>query len=180
MSRVGKAPIFIDKGIQVNITPSNEVTVKGPKNSMVVKMKPVIVAKLEEGKLVLNRKNESKEARALHGVYRSLLQNAVTGVSKGFTKSLDLVGVGYRANVKGKTLELTVGYSHNVEFPIPDGIEIKVDKQTNIQISGFNRELVGQVAAKIRSYREPEPFLGKGIKYTGEFIRRKAGKTAGK
>ena len=180
MSRIGKAAVYFDKAVQITVSPDNKVTVKGAKASQVVLLRPTVIAKVEDGKVVLTRKNEDKETRALHGVYRSLLQNAVTGVTKGWTKSLDLVGVGYRANVAGKSLELTLGYSHPIKYEIPDGIEIKVDKQTNIQVSGANRELVGQVAAKIRGFREPEPYLGKGVKYTDERIRKKAGKTAGK
>lgn len=180
MSRIGKAPVYIDKTVQVSVAPNNEVIVKGAKATQRVPVGPEITVKVEDGKVVLHRKSEDKRVRALHGVYRSLVQNAVTGVTKGFTRTLELVGVGYRANVKGKVLELTLGYSHPIEFQIPDGIEIKVDKQTSISVAGANKELVGHVAAKIRSYREPEPFLGKGVKYSDEVIRRKAGKTAGK
>jgi large subunit ribosomal protein L6 len=180
MSRIGKAPIFYDKTVQVTVAPGL-ITVKGPKTVLKVAVEnPNIKTTLEDGRIVLTRLNESKQVRALHGVYRSLVQNAVTGVSKGFTKSLELVGVGYRANVKGKFLELTLGYSHPIEFPIPEGIEIKVEKQTLVTVSGANKEAVGQAAAKIRGFREPEPYLGKGVKYTDEHIRKKAGKTAGK
>jgi large subunit ribosomal protein L6 len=128
----------------------------------------------------LTRKNETKEARSLHGMYRALIQNAVTGVGKGFTRTLELHGVGYRANVSGKKLEMSLGFSHPIVFEIPDGIEIKVEKQTNIAVNGADRGLVGQVAAKIRSFRPPEPYLGKGVRYADEKLRRKAGKSAGK
>lgn len=180
MSRVGKAPINFDDKVQVTVTPANEVIVKGPKTSLNIKMNPQVSAKLEGKKLTLVRKAETKEARALHGLYRALIQNAVTGVGKGFTRSLELHGVGYRATVSGKKLELSLGFSHPVIFDIPDGIEIKVEKQTSIAVNGASRDLVGQVASKIRSFRPPEPYLGKGVRYAGETIRRKAGKSAGK
>ena len=137
-------------------------------------------AKLEGKTLVLSRKEESKSASSLHGMYRALTQNAVTGVAKGFTKALELHGVGYRATVAGKKLEMSLGFSHPVIYEIPEGIDIKVDKQTNISVTGFDRALVGAVAAKIRSFRPPEPYLGKGVRYSDEKIRRKAGKSAGK
>lgn len=180
MSRIGKAPVVIAGGVQVTISPANEVVVKGAKSSMKVPMRPEVSAKVEGNQIVLSRKDDSSEARALHGLYRALIQNAMTGVTTGFTKSLDLVGVGYRAAVSGKKLELSLGYSHPIHFQIPEGIEIKVDKQTNISVTGASRELVGQVAAKIRGFRPPEPYLGKGVKYTDEKLRRKEGKSAGK
>lgn len=180
MSRIGKAPVFFDEKVQVNVTPANEVVVKGAKNSLSIKMRPEVGAKVEGKTLVLLRKADTKEARSLHGLYRALVQNAVTGLSKGFSRGLELHGVGYRANVAGKKLELSLGFSHPVVFDIPDGIEIKVEKQTGITVTGASRELVGQVAAKIRSFRPPEPYLGKGVRYADEKIRRKAGKSAGK
>lgn len=180
MSRIGRSPVIFDNTVQVSISPANEVTVKGAKSSLKIGMQPAITAKVEGGKVVLTRADDSKESRALHGLYRALIQNAVTGVTKGFTKGLELQGVGYRANVSGKKLELSLGFSHPVIFDIPEGIEIKVDKQTALSITGPSKELVGQVAAKIRSFRPPEPYLGKGVRYAGEHIRRKAGKSAGK
>lgn len=180
MSRVGRSPVYFDKAIQITITPANEVVVKGAKHSMTVRMRPEIKAKVEDGKVVLSKTNEATETRAYHGLYRALIQNAVTGVTKGWTKDLELNGVGYRAAVSGKKLELSLGYSHPVVFQIPNGIEITVEKQTKISIVGPNREQVGQVAAKIRSFRPPEPYLGKGVKYADEKIRRKAGKSAAK
>ena len=180
MSRVGKAPVVIAGGVQVTISPTNEVVVKGAKSSMKVSMRPEVLAKVEGNQIVLTRRDDSREARSLHGLYRALIQNAMTGVTAGFTKSLDLVGVGYRAAVSGKKLELSLGYSHPIHFQIPEGIEIKVDKQTNISVTGASRELVGQVAAKIRGFRPPEPYLGKGVKYSDEKLRRKEGKSAGK
>lgn len=180
MSRIGKAPVNFDDKVQVTVTPANVVTVKGAKYSLNIPMKPEVSAKVEGKKIVLVRNKETKEARALHGLYRALLQNAVTGVSKGFTRTLELHGVGYRASVAGKKLELSLGFSHPISYDIPEGIEIKVDKQTAVTITGASRDLVGQVAAKIRSFRPPEPYLGKGVRYQGENIRRKAGKSAGK
>lgn len=180
MSRIGKAPIVIGDKIQVTVSPENVVVIKGPKVSQTIRMRPQIRAQVENGQIVLTRQSDAQEVRALHGLYRALLQNAVTGVTAGFSKSLELVGVGYRAAVSGKKLELTLGYSHPVIFPIPDGIEVKVDKQTTVVVAGADRALVGQVAAKIRGFRPPEPYLGKGVKYSDENIRRKAGKSAGK
>lgn len=180
MSRIGKNPVVFDNTVQVTVSPANEVTIKGAKSSLKIDMQPNITAKVEAGKVVLTRNNDSKESKALHGLYRALIQNAVTGVTKGFTRGLELHGVGYRANVSGKKLELSLGFSHPIIFDIPEGIEIKVDKQTNLSITGASKELVGQVAAKIRSFRPPEPYLAKGVRYAGEHIRRKAGKSAGK
>lgn len=180
MSRIGKAPVTVGDGVKVTITPQNEVIVQGAKWTQKVAMRPEVSAKLENGQIILTRRDDSKTSRALHGLYRALIQNAVTGVTQGFTKSLELVGVGYRAAVSGKKLELSLGYSHPIHFDIPEGIEIKVDKQTNISITGASKELVGQVAAKLRSFRPPEPYLGKGVKYTDEKLRRKEGKSAGK
>lgn len=180
MSRVGKAPVYFDKSVQVAISPANEVTVKGAKHSMVIKMRSEIKAKIEDGKVVLTRADDERNTRAYHGLYRALIQNAVTGVSKGWTRELELNGVGYRAAVSGKKLELTLGFSHPVVYEIPQGVDITIEKQTKIIVNGPNRELVGQVAAKIRTFRPPEPYLGKGVKYADETIRRKAGKSAAK
>jgi large subunit ribosomal protein L6 len=180
MSRVGRSPVFFDKGVQISVSASNEVMVKGAKHSLAVKMRPEVKAKIEDGKVILSVASQSPTARAFHGLYRAMIQNAVTGVSKGWTRELELNGVGYRAAVSGKKLELTLGYSHPVVYQIPQGIEIAVDKQTRIVVSGPSREQVGQVAAKIRSFRPPEPYLGKGVKYVDEVIRRKAGKSAAK
>jgi large subunit ribosomal protein L6 len=171
---------MIGQGVQVTVTPANEVIVKGAKASQTVKMRPQIKAKVEGNQVILTRTDEERESAALHGLYRALIQNAVTGVQGGFQKSLELVGVGYRANVAGKKLELSLGFSHPVVFAVPEGIEIKVDKQTIIHISGADKAQVGQVAAKIRGFKPPEPFLGKGVKYVNEHIRRKAGKAGAK
>ena len=180
MSRIGRSPVYFDDKTTVTVTPKNEVVVKGGKSSLTIPLRAEISAALDGKKVILTRKNESKEAKSLHGMYRALIQNAVTGVSKGFTRGLELHGVGYRANVAGKKLELSLGFSHPVVFAIPEGIEIKVDKQTIISVAGADRGLVGQVAAKIRAFRPPEPYLGKGVRYNDERIRRKAGKSAGK
>ncbi|MEY4617169.1 MAG: hypothetical protein RJB66_2129 [Pseudomonadota bacterium] len=180
MSRVGKAPIGFDDKVQVSITPANEVTVKSGNKQIAVKVRPEVGVKVEGKTIVITRKEETKAASSLHGMYRALLQNAVMGVSKGFTRNLELHGVGYRANVAGKKLEMSLGFSHPVIFEIPEGIEIKVEKQTNISVTGHDRALVGAVAAKIRGFRPPEPYLGKGVRYSDEKIRRKAGKSAGK
>lgn len=180
MSRIGRAPVIFDKAVQVTITPANEVVVKGAKSTEKVLMRKEIKATVNGQEIVFTRANELKATKALHGLYRAMVQNAVTGVTKGFTKSLDLVGVGYRAGVKGKQLEMTLGFSHPIIFDIPTGIEIKVEKQTHIDVVGSNRALVGEVAAKIRGFKPPEPYLGKGVKYTNEVIRKKAGKAAGK
>jgi large subunit ribosomal protein L6 len=180
MSRIGRAPVIFDKTVQVTITPANEVVVKGAKSTEKVQMRKEIKATVNGQEIVFTRANELKPTKALHGLYRAMVQNAVTGVTKGFTKSLDLVGVGYRAGVKGKQLEMTLGFSHPIIFDIPAGIEIKVEKQTHVDVIGSNRALVGQVAAKIRGFKPPEPYLGKGVKYSDEVIRKKAGKAAGK
>ncbi|MES2768901.1 MAG: 50S ribosomal protein L6 [Bdellovibrionota bacterium] len=180
MSRIGRSPVIFDKAVQVTITPANEVVVKGAKSTEKVPMRKEIKATVNGQEIVFTRANELKPTKALHGLYRALVQNAVTGVTKGFTKSLDLVGVGYRAGVKGKQLEMTLGFSHPIIFDIPAGIEIKVEKQTHVDVIGSNRALVGQVAAKIRGFKPPEPYLGKGVKYSDEVIRKKAGKAAGK
>lgn len=178
MSRVGKSPVYLQKGVQATVTPKNEVVLKGAKHSLTVPLRPEITAKVEDGKVVLSC--ASFEAGKFHGLFRALIQNAATGVSTGWTKELELNGVGYRASVAGKKLELSLGYSHPITYDIPEGIEVKVDKQTKISIVGPDRAKVGQVAAQVRGFRPPEPYLGKGIKYSDETIRRKAGKAAGK
>jgi large subunit ribosomal protein L6 len=180
MSRIGKSPVVFDKAVQISVGADNTVLVKGAKASQSVFVRPEISVNIADGEIVLSRTSDVKEVRALHGLYRALLQNAVTGVTKGFSKTLVMNGVGYRAAVAGKTLELTLGYSHPIKFPIPDGITITVDKQTKVVVTGASKELVGQVAAKIRGFRAPEPYLGKGVKYEDETIRRKAGKSGGK
>lgn len=179
MSRIGKYPVNFDEKVSVTVA-GGLVTVKGAKSSLKYDLDSRITAKVDGKKVVLSRVDESKESKSLHGLYKVLLQNAVDGLTKGFTKTLELHGVGYRANVQGKKLELSLGFSHPIFFDIPEGIEVKVDKQITITVTGADKALVGQVSAKIRSFRPPEPYLGKGVRYAGEHIRRKAGKSAGK
>lgn len=182
MSRVGKSPIPVSKQVTVNIGSNNLVTVKGPKGEQSLQVDPDIALNLEEGELVLTRPTEQKRHKAMHGLYRSLLNNLVVGVSEGFKKELEVIGVGFRANMADGVLELALGYSHPIYFLAPEGIDITVDtkrgKNTFIIVEGVDKQMVGQVAAKIRSLRPPEPYKGKGVRYTDEFVRRKAGKTA--
>lgn len=179
MSRIGKLPVKVEDKVNVEIK-DTLVTIKNGNKVQEIRVTGPIKVELKDGQILVTRENDEPKTRALHGLYRRLIGNAMVGVSKGWTRGLILNGVGYRANVAGKNLELSLGMSHPVSFPIPDGIEIKVDKQTNLSISGADKALVGQVAAKIRSFRPPEPFLGKGIRYDDEVIRRKAGKSGGK
>lgn len=179
MSRIGKYPVNFDDKSSVTIT-GQEVVVKGAKTSLKYNLDSRITATLDGKKVVLTRADDSKESKSLHGLYKVLLSNAVTGVTTGFTKALEMHGVGYRGTVQGKKLELALGFSHPIIFDIPEGIEIKIDKQTTVTVTGADKAQVGQVAAKIRSFRPPEPYLGKGVRYVGEHIRRKAGKSAGK
>ena len=177
MSRIGKLPIPIVSGVKVAIDAA-AVTIQGPKGSLTNVMPRGIKAEIEGTELIVRRKDETKSQKALHGLSRALLANAVTGVSTGFTKNLEIVGVGYRAEVAGKVLKLTLGYSHPVEYGIPEGIEISVEKKTKLSVSGYDRQQVGQVAADIRAYRPPDVYKLKGIRYAGERLRKKAGKTA--
>lgn len=179
MSRVGKKPIEVPSGVQITFDESkNEVTVKGPKGTLVKTFNKDIKIKLEDSVLTLERPNEEKETRTIHGTTRALLNNMVVGVNEGFKKTLNLVGVGYRAAVNGKSLELALGFSHPVIFNEIDGITFTVEKNTTIHVEGIEKELVGQVAANIRAKRPPEPYKGKGVKYSDEQIRRKEGKKA--
>jgi len=185
MSRIGRAPIVVPNKVQVNWTENNYVTVKGPKGELEGQIDPELILKLEDGQLTVARPSDNREHRSKHGLYRSLLNNMVVGVTTGFTKSLEIHGVGYRASKVGNNLVVVVGYSHPVEVQAPAGITLSVDgtdqatKATKISVSGIDKQLVGAVAANIRSIRKPEPYKGKGIRYAGENIRRKAGK-AGK
>lgn len=182
MSRIGKAPIDIPKGVEVKID-GNNVAVKGPKGELSQALNASVVASVEENKLVLNRKNEEKQTRALHGLYRALLNNMVTGVSKGYKIEQELIGVGYRANANGQQLELSLGFSHNVVFELPKEIKVTTTAEKGqaprIIMESHDKQLIGMVAAKIRSLRKPEPYKGKGIRFVGENVRRKAGKSAG-
>jgi len=179
VSRIGKQPVSLPKGVQVNIAGSN-VSVKGPKGELKRTFSPQITIEMKDGQLVVLRHSDAKTIRALHGTTRALLRNMVVGVSEGFTKSLQIEGVGYRAELKGKQLVMALGYSHPVEVDPPTGIAFAVDEKTKtITVSGIDKELVGQVAADLRNWRPPEPYKGKGLRYVGEHVRRKAGK-AGK
>ena len=178
MSRIGKKPVPVPSGVTVSID-AQSVVVKGPKGEL-SRVLPGEVSLAQEGEeVVVTRQDDSRTARARHGLSRTLIANMVEGVSKGFEKRLEIKGVGYRASVKGKTLTMNLGYSHPVEFEPPAGIEFKVESNTNVIVSGIDKELVGTVAAKIRDARPPEPYKGKGVRYLGEMVRRKAGK-AGK
>ncbi len=185
MSRIGRAPITVPAKVQVNWTEDNLVTVKGPKGQLSQQVDPALTLTLEEGTLSVTRPSDSKEHKAKHGLYRTLVNNMVLGVTTGFTKQLEIHGVGYRAAKVGENLVIQVGYSHPVEVQPPDGISLSVDgvdaatKATRVSVTGIDKQLVGQVAAVIRNVRKPEPYKGKGIRYTGEVVRRKAGK-AGK
>jgi large subunit ribosomal protein L6 len=176
MSRVGKKPIEIPAGVTVSLN-GNVVTVKGPKGELTRTFNPDIEIKVEENIINVSRPSDSKEHRALHGTTRALLSNMVEGVSKGFEKALELIGVGYRAQKQGNKLVLNVGYSHPVEITPEAGIEIEVPANTKIIVKGTSKERVGALAANIRDVRRPEPYKGKGIRYEGEFVRRKEGKT---
>ena len=179
MSRIGKLPIAIPEGVEVTIN-GQVVTAKGPLGTEVVNVRPEITVTKEENTLVVTRANDDRKSRSLHGLSRTLVANAVNGVKNGFEKKLAIVGVGYRAAMEGNTLNLALGYSHPVAIVAPEGIKIVVEANTKITVSGANKQTVGDVAAEIRSKRPPEVYKGKGIKYAGEYIRRKAGKTGKK
>lgn len=179
MSRIGKKPIEVAKGVEVTISGQN-VKIKGPKGTVERKVHSTVAVAVDAGKVKVTPKTGLKEDRRFHGLTRTLIANMMSGVTQGFSKSLTLVGVGYRAAQNGKSVTLNVGYSHPVEFAPPPGIEIKVDKQTTLIISGAEKEVVGQVAATLRSVRAPEPYHGKGIRYSDEVIKTKVGKAAGK
>ena len=176
MSRIGRLPIPIESSVKISMAGST-VSVQGPKGTLSQTLPSGIRAELEGEELLVKRSDDTKAQRALHGLARALLANAVHGVTKGFEKELEIHGVGYRADMKGSVLNLALGYSHPVEFPVPDGIEIKVDKNTRLSVSGCDRQQVGQVAADIRKLRPPDVYKLKGIRYAGEQLRKKAGKT---
>lgn len=178
MSRIGKAPVPVPAGVEVKIDGLN-VTVKGPKGELTRTFVGPLEIKQEEQQIVVTRENDERDARSLHGLTRSLINNMVIGVTEGYTKDMEIVGTGYRVLTRGKDIELQLGFSHPVNFVAPEGIEFKVNSALSFSISGISKELVGEVAAKIRKIRPPEPYKGKGIRYKGERIRRKAGK-AGK
>lgn len=183
MSRIGKLPIALPKGVSVAVQ-NGVVEVKGPKGALYQEIDPDITVSVEEGVVNVQRPTEQKRHRALHGLYRALLQNMVTGVSTGYKKELELIGVGYRASIQGgRILELALGFSHPIYFIAPEGITLDAPnrgKQVVVTVEGADKQMVGQVAAKIRGLRPPEPYKGKGVRYSDEFVRRKAGKTAGR
>jgi len=173
MSRVGNKPIPVPKGVTINI--GKELKVEGPKGKLTVPIPSGVRAEQKDGHLELVR--DSDQYAALHGLTRALAANAVQGVSTGFTRELDIVGTGYRADVKGKVAVFTLGYSHPIELLLPNGVELKVDRQTHLILTGYDRQVVGQVASQIRALRPPDPYKNKGVRYTGEVLRKKAGKT---
>ena len=175
MSRIGKKPVTVPAGVTASID-DRVLSVKGPKGTLSLNLRDEISYTLEDGGILVKPANETKAARAFWGMQRTLVQNLVTGVTEGFTKKLLITGVGYRAASQGKVLKLQLGYSHDVNIDVPEGIEIKTPDQTTVEISGIDKQKVGQIAAEIRRWRKPEPYKGKGIKYDGEFIFRKEGK----
>src|SRR3954469_7634490 len=175
MSRIGKNPVAIPQGVEVQVA-GGILTAKGKLGTLKMNLSSEVTTKVEDGKVWVKPNSETKRARALWGTTRAIVNNMVAGVSKGFEKNLEISGVGYRAAVQGKTLNLQLGYSHDIQFPIPDDVKIVCEKPTTIKITGADRQRVGQVAAVIRGYRKPEPYKGKGIKYDTETIRRKEGK----
>ena len=177
MSRKGRMPVVIPKGVEVKQI-GNAVSVKGPKGTLTQDLVNGIVLNIEPEQLVVSVNGDTRELARFHGLYRALIDNMVIGTSKGFEKRLEMVGVGYRAAVQGNLLDLQIGFSHPTKLPIPAGLSVKVDKNTQISISGIDKQAVGQFAAQIRAMRPPEPYQGKGIRYEGEYVRRKAGKAA--
>jgi large subunit ribosomal protein L6 len=179
MSRIGKMPISLSNQAKIELQ-DQQIRVSGPKGVLEQQLTDQVQVKVEDGVVTVQRIDDSKRAKAQHGLYRMLISNMVEGVTKGFTRKLEIAGVGYRAEMKNDLLALTLGYSHMIYFKAPDEIKIEVPDQVTILVSGIDKALVGQIAAKIRSFRKPEPYRGKGIKYAGEVIRRKEGKAAGK
>ena len=183
MSRIGKAPIALPKGVEISVSKGNVVSVKGPKGELSQQIDPDLTVEVENGEVIVKRPTDQKRHRSMHGLYRSLINNMVEGVSNGYVRELELVGVGYRANNTGQLLELTLGYSHPIMFALPPEVKVEATmekgKNPTVRLESIDKQLIGQVAAKIRSFRKPEPYKGKGIRFKGEEIRRKAGKTAG-
>jgi large subunit ribosomal protein L6 len=184
MSRIGNQPINISDGVTIDVSDKNLVTVKGPKGALTQQVDQDLMLEIVDGSLVVKRPTEQKRHKAMHGLYRSLINNMVEGVSAGFKKELELVGVGYKAAVQGKLLELNLGHSHSIFFEIPQELSVSAEtlkgKNPTVTLEGIDKQLIGQVAAKIRSLRKIEPYKGKGVRFVGEQIRRKAGKTAAK
>jgi large subunit ribosomal protein L6 len=177
MSRIGKMPVGIPAGVKVS-KKGNLITVVGPRGTLKQEYRPEVEIDIQEKECIINRRNESKLARSMHGLYRQLIANMVTGVSSGFSKVLLINGVGYRAEISGNNLVLNLGYSNPIEYPIPEGIEIKVEGNTRLIVGGYDKQKLGQVCAEVRSFRPPEPYKGKGIRYENEYVRRKIGKSA--
>ncbi|RMD87828.1 MAG: 50S ribosomal protein L6 [Alphaproteobacteria bacterium] len=175
MSRIGKKPIEIPAGVTVNVDGAR-VTAKGPKGELALALMDEVEAKLEGNVLVVTPRDDSKRSHAMWGMQRTLVANIIEGVSKGFEKRLEITGVGFRAQARGRTLNLQLGYSHDIEYAVPEGVTVETPEQTKIVVSGIDKQKVGQVAAEIRAYRKPEPYKGKGVKYAGEYIFRKEGK----
>jgi len=178
MSRIGRLPIVLPSGVKVRLQ-ERVVSVEGPKGTESHALPPRIDVEISNNTLHVKRADDERQTRSLHGLTRKLLANCVTGVSQGFTRTLEIVGVGYRAEAKGDAIQFNLGYSHPILFPLPKGVGVKIDKQTVVTIDGKNRQQLGEIAAQIRSLRPPEPYKGKGIKYAEEKLRRKAGKAAG-
>ncbi|MCG8411331.1 MAG: 50S ribosomal protein L6 [Bacteroidales bacterium] len=182
MSRIGKLPIDLPEGVVVSVTDTNEVEVKGPKGEIAQKVNSDIKVEVIENQVIVSRPSDEKRHKSLHGLYRSLINNMVVGVSKGYTLQQEFVGVGYRAEAKGQILEMSLGFSHDIHFLLPDTVkvEVKQERRSNpiVTLTSIDKQLIGQVAAKLRSLRPPEPYKGKGIKFVGEQLRRKAGKAA--
>ncbi|MDP9405048.1 MAG: 50S ribosomal protein L6 [Actinomycetota bacterium] len=178
MSRIGKQPVPIPDGVDVSLS-GTTLTVSGPKGTLTQEIHPAVTVTVADGEVRVTRDDDEREHRALHGLFRSLIANMVVGVTEGYTRNLEIVGVGYRAAASGTGLTFQMGYSHPVEFPAPEGITFAVASPTRISVSGADKQLVGQVAANIRAIRKPEPYKGKGIRYAGEQVRRKSGKASG-
>lgn len=184
MSRIGKLPINIPAGVTVTVSNDNQVTVKGPKGELKQVVNPDITVEVKDGAVLVTRPSDEREHRSMHGLYRSLINNMVVGVSEGYHKEMELVGVGYRAQNNGQVLDLSLGYTHNILFVLPQEIKLETKNERNknplIILDSCDKQLIGQVCAKIRSLRKPEPYKGKGVRFVGEIVRRKAGKSAGK
>ena len=177
MSRIGKLPIEIPAGVDVKVSDDNVVEVKGNLGTLSQQIDKDLLVKVEDGQIIVERPSDSKEHRSIHGLYRTLINNMVEGVTKGYQKELEIIGTGYRAAKTGKTLNLTLGFSHPLDLEDPEGIEVEVPSANSIIVKGIDKQQVGQYAAKIRSYRQPEPYKGKGIRYKDEYVARKVGKT---
>ena len=176
MSRIGKQPVAVPAGVEFTLD-GGTATLKGPKGQLSIPVPACIQVKLEDGKLAVSRQGDDKFSRAMHGTVRAHLANMVEGVTKGFSRELEIQGVGYRASIAGKNLNLLLGLSHPVDYPVPEGVTVTVADGVNLKVEGIDKQLVGEVAARIRSFRPPEPYKGKGVRYKDEHVRRKAGKT---